>query len=235
VVRAVSDPRRSSSGSRSSTRSVRAGQGERRRGAGGRPGPARPEHPGRERSATALVAEFVGATRSAAGVLAGSRRRTPTGSRSSEHRSAAGDAPGAEAAFTAALARDPRHPRALLGLARMYAASAQPRALGLLERVSPSSALAHDASVSRRSSGPADATGDEAALRARVAANLEDLDARLQLGRCSRRAGSTRTRSPSCSRSSAATPLRRRCRAQGDARRVRGPGTRARADRPLSP
>ena len=136
----------------------------------------------------AIVGEFVGAQPESAlreflaRVLPSEADRL---ARHGEERSAAGDAAGAEADFTAALAEDARHPRALLGLARLYAASGQePRALTLLDRVPPSGPVARDAErLAAELRTRVDATGDETTLRARVAANLADLDARLQLGR----------------------------------------------------
>ena len=100
-------------------------------------------------------------------------------------RAEAGDAVAAEAAFREALAHDPRHPRALVGLARLLAErGANDEALRLLERVSPSVPLAATAerlAAELRTRGGVD--GDEPALRARVAADGADLDARLALGR----------------------------------------------------
>ena len=136
----------------------------------------------------AIVGEFVGAQPESAlreflaRVLPSEADRL---ARQGEERSAAGDAAGAEGDFTAALAEDARHPRALLGLARLYAASGrEPRALTLLDRVPPSGPVARDAErLAAELRTRVDATGDETTLRARVAANLADLDARLQLGR----------------------------------------------------
>jgi putative thioredoxin len=106
----------------------------------------------------AVVAEFVGAQPERAvrdflaSILPSEADRL---AREGERKSAAGDAPGAEAAFDAALAADARHPRALLGLARIYAASGQePKA-----RSWSASRRRHRSrttrSASRRSSGPA--------------------------------------------------------------------------------
>jgi putative thioredoxin len=101
-------------------------------------------------------------------------------------RAAAGDAAGAEARYRDALAHDARHGRALLGLARQRAAAGDTaEAQTLLERVLPSSPAAAEAerfaAELRMRAGAAG--GDEPALRARVAANPDDLDARLALGR----------------------------------------------------
>jgi len=105
--------------------------------------------------------------------------------REGESRLAAGDTAAAEAGFTAALALDPRHPRALLGLARLHVARGDdPEALTLLERVPPSASVAREAErLAAEIRTRVDATGDEATLRGRVRANPGDLDARLQLGR----------------------------------------------------
>jgi putative thioredoxin len=91
----------------------------------------------------------------------------------------------ARAAYEAALLHDARHPGALLGLARVHVArGADGEALKLLERVPAGSSLARDAErLSAQIRTRVDATGDEATLRARVRANLDDLDARLELGR----------------------------------------------------
>jgi putative thioredoxin len=118
----------------------------------------------------AVVAEFVGAQPERvvrdflASILPSVADRL---AREGERESAAGDAPGAEAAFDAALAADPRHPRALLGL--VYAASGQDaKALALVERVPPSSPVARDAErLAAQLRTRVDATGDEATLRAR--------------------------------------------------------------------
>jgi putative thioredoxin len=106
--------------------------------------------------------------------------------RDAEARAAAGDAAGAEARYRDALALDARHGRALLALARLRAAAGDDaEARALLERVLPSSPVAAEAerlaAELRTRAGGAD--GDEPALRARVAADPDDLDARLGLGR----------------------------------------------------
>ncbi len=98
---------------------------------------------------------------------------------------ARGDAPAAERTLRDVLQQEPRHPGALLGLAELLAArSEDAEALTLLERVSPSSpqsAAADKLAAELRTR--VDVVGDEATLRQRVAMNLEDPDARLQLGR----------------------------------------------------
>jgi putative thioredoxin len=135
-----------------------------------------------------LVAEFVGAQPEAAvrqfldAVLPTEADRLAG---EGERRAAAGDAAGAEAAFKEALAADARQPRALLGLARLYAAAGkESEALPLLERVPPGTPVTREAErFAAELRTRVDATGDEAALRARVAATVTDLDARLQLGR----------------------------------------------------
>jgi putative thioredoxin len=135
-----------------------------------------------------LVAEFVGAQPEHA-VRQFLAAVLPTEAdhlaRDGEAHVAAGDSGAAETAFREALRRDARQPRALLGLARIHAArGAAGEALSLLERIPPSAAVAREAErLAAELRTRVDATGDEATLRARVAANLEDLDARLGLGR----------------------------------------------------
>jgi putative thioredoxin len=99
---------------------------------------------------------------------------------------AAGDAAGAEARYREALSHDARHGRALVGLARQRAAAGdEAEALTLLDRVLPSSPAAPDAqrlaAELRMRAGATD--GDEPALRARVAQEPDNLDARLALAR----------------------------------------------------
>ncbi len=105
--------------------------------------------------------------------------------RDGEGRLTAGDAAGAEAAFEGALARDTRHPRALLGLARVHVGrGGDTAALRLLERVTPDGPVARDAErLAAELRTRVDATGDEPTLRARVRTDPGDLDARLELGR----------------------------------------------------
>ena len=137
----------------------------------------------------AVVAEFVGAQpepairQFLATVLP---NEADALARAGEERAAASDDEGAEDAFTAALARDPRHPRALLGLARRYVRGGKAtEALPLLERIPPGTPpFTRDAErLAAEIRMGIDGAGDEATLRHRVAANLGDLDARYQLGR----------------------------------------------------
>jgi putative thioredoxin len=136
----------------------------------------------------ALVAEFVGAQPESvvrefvAALLPTEAERL---ARDGEVRAAAGDAAAAEAAFREALGRDGREPRALLGLARLLAAQGhEADALALLDRVTPGAVVARDAArLAAELRTRLDGGGDEAALRARVAADARDLDARLTLGR----------------------------------------------------
>jgi putative thioredoxin len=98
---------------------------------------------------------------------------------------AATDPTGAETTLRAALEREARHPRALLGLARLLAErDAVADALPLLERISPNAPVAREAErLAAALRTRLDGTGDEAALRARVTADPTDVGARLALGR----------------------------------------------------
>ena len=135
----------------------------------------------------AVVAEFVGAQAES------SVRRfldTLAPSEADEMASAgaalaATDAAGARAKFDAALALDGRHPEALLGRARLDAAEGREAdALSLLQRMPPDTAVTRDAErFAAELRMRAAASGDENELRARIAANQDDLDGRLQLGR----------------------------------------------------
>lgn len=102
-----------------------------------------------------------------------------------DERLAAGDAEGAEARYRAALEADFHHPGALLGLARVHAERGQAKeALDLLEQVAGRPALEAEAerlAATLRTRQGTDV--DETALRARVAEDPADLDARLALGR----------------------------------------------------
>jgi putative thioredoxin len=101
-------------------------------------------------------------------------------------RAAAGDAAGAEALWNEALVRDPRQPRALLGLARLRAEAGDGEgALALLERIGPGTRVSDEAerlAALLRTHG-ADQGADEGQLRGRVEAQPGDLGARLALGR----------------------------------------------------
>ncbi len=90
-----------------------------------------------------------------------------------------------EAALREALALEPRHGGALLALARRHAARGDTaEALRLLELVSPPSpALAEAERLAAELRTRGEGAGDEAALRARIAADAGDLAARLELGR----------------------------------------------------
>jgi putative thioredoxin len=91
----------------------------------------------------------------------------------------------AEATLREALELEPRHARALLELARIVAARGDtPGALQLLERVSPPSPLVGESErLAAELRMRTDGAGDQAALRARIAADPNDLAARLELGR----------------------------------------------------
>ena len=91
----------------------------------------------------------------------------------------------AEAALREALELEPRHARALLELARIVAARGDTSgALQLLERVSPPSPLVGESErLAAELRMRTDGAGDQAALRARIAADPNDLAARLDLGR----------------------------------------------------
>jgi putative thioredoxin len=131
-----------------------------------------------------LVAEFVGAQPESV-VRALLERVLPTAA--DRLVAAAAELPpeDAEARLREALAAEPRHAGALLGLARLLAARGESaEALHLLDLVTPPSPLLAEAerlAAALRTS--ADGAGDEAALRARVAARPDDLQARLDLGR----------------------------------------------------
>jgi putative thioredoxin len=99
---------------------------------------------------------------------------------------AAGQAPeAAEATLRAALELEPRHPKALVSLARLVAGRGDvAEALRLLDLVAPPSPLLAEADrLAAELRMRSDGAGDEAALRARIAADPEDLAGRLALGR----------------------------------------------------
>jgi putative thioredoxin len=91
----------------------------------------------------------------------------------------------AEATLREALALEPRNANALVALARLLAARDEiAEALALLERVTPPSpAVAEAERLAAELRTRQDGTGDEDALRARVAADPHDVAARLELGR----------------------------------------------------
>jgi putative thioredoxin len=131
-----------------------------------------------------LVAEFVGAQpEPAVRKLLEAVLPSATDQLVAEAAALAPDA--AEAALREALETEPRHARALLALASILATRGETaEALQLLERVSPPSPLVGEAerlAAELRTRG--DGAGDQAALRARIAADPGDLEARLGLGR----------------------------------------------------
>jgi putative thioredoxin len=91
----------------------------------------------------------------------------------------------AEARLRQALALDPRHERARLQLARRLSErDADGEALGLLERILPHGPVAAEAArLAAVLRTRVDGVGDEAALRANVDADPDDLRSRLDLGR----------------------------------------------------
>ena len=97
----------------------------------------------------------------------------------------AGDTTAAETAYRDALERDPRHARALVELARLLGDRGETAAaLDLLDRILPSAPLVDEAQrLAAALRTGADGAGDERALRARLAADPADLEARLDLGR----------------------------------------------------
>jgi len=99
-------------------------------------------------------------------------------------RAAPGDA-AAMLAYAQALACDPSCSRALLGLARLHASDGDAAtALALATRVRPESPEAAEAArLADELRSSVDAAGEEAMLRARIAMDLEDVDARIALGR----------------------------------------------------
>jgi len=104
---------------------------------------------------------------------------------------AAGRLAEAESIFRAALALDPRHPGARLGLGRLQAARGEvDAALESLEAVGPGTPQSGEAErlAAALRTGQA-GEGDPEALRRRITADPGDLDARLALGRLLAAAG----------------------------------------------
>jgi putative thioredoxin len=135
-----------------------------------------------------VVAEFTGAQPEAAvrrflaSLLPSEADRTVE---EAEALAARGESARAQQRFRDALALEGHHPRALLGLARVLAElGGEAEALELLERVVGSAA--EEAQAERLAAELRTRLGggeDEAALRARIAADPADLAARLALGR----------------------------------------------------
>ena len=136
----------------------------------------------------AIVAEFVGAQPEAAvrrflaAVLPSEADRL---AKAGEALARAGDAGGAEAKLRAALELDARHPRALLGLARLFGERGDAAgALALLEKITGGEAeLAEAEKLAAQLRMHAAGASDEAGLRARIEKSPGDLEARLDLGR----------------------------------------------------
>jgi putative thioredoxin len=133
-----------------------------------------------------VVAEFVGALPESgvreflARVLPSEADRLAT---AGDESLASGHMVEAEAHFSAALARDARCGRALLGLARIRANHGEDaQALQLLDRIPPGSQRAEADQLAAEIRVRQGGGGDEAALRVRLAANPADLEARCQLG-----------------------------------------------------
>ncbi len=108
-----------------------------------------------------------------------------------QERFAAGDATGAEDAWREALALEPRHGRALLGLARALAARGEvATALDRLDHILPHEVVYEEAgqfAAELRLASESDADPDS--LRAKLAADPDDLPARIELGRALAAAG----------------------------------------------
>jgi putative thioredoxin len=134
------------------------------------------------------VAEFVGAQPEAA-VRQFLERLLPTEAdrlaAEADELAAGGHENAAEERYRAALARAPRHGAALVGLAELLGRRGEvAEALALLERAVPTGALvARAEQLAARLRVRGEGGADEAALRARIAANADDLAARLELGR----------------------------------------------------
>jgi len=136
----------------------------------------------------AIVAEFVGAQPEAVvrRFLAALLPSEADGfAKTGEALARAGDAAGAEARLRTALERDAHHPRALLGLARLLGEKGDAAgALALLEKITVGEAeLAEAEKLAAQLRMGAAGESDETALRARIQASPEDLEARIQLGR----------------------------------------------------
>jgi putative thioredoxin len=136
----------------------------------------------------AIVAEFVGAQPEAIvrRFIAALLPSEADGlAKAGEALAKAGDVEGAMAKLRAALERDARHPRALLGLARLLGERGDaPGALALLEKITGGETeLAEAEQLSAQLRMGAAASSDETALRARIESDPDDLDARIQLGR----------------------------------------------------
>jgi putative thioredoxin len=136
----------------------------------------------------AIVAEFVGAQPEAIvrRFIAALLPSEADGlAKAGEALAKAGDVEGAMAKLRAALERDARHPRALLGLARLLGERGDaPGALALLEKITGGETeLAEAEKLAAQLRMGAAASSDETALRARIESDPDDLDARIQLGR----------------------------------------------------
>ncbi len=131
-----------------------------------------------------LVAEFVGAQPEST-VRALLEAVLPTAADRLVAEAAALPVETAETRLRDALALEPRHARALVALARLLAERGDlEEALRLLDLVAPPSPLVSEAErLAATLRTRSDGAGDEAALRARIAAAPDDLDARLALGR----------------------------------------------------
>jgi len=136
----------------------------------------------------ALVAEFEGAQPESAlrrFVEALLPSQADLAASAGEHAVAAGDAARAEERFRAALALDPRHPVASLGLGRLHAERGESaEALDWLDRVGPGTPASAEAARLAASLRTGQAGGgDEGELRRRLDAHPGDVAARLALGR----------------------------------------------------
>jgi putative thioredoxin len=135
-----------------------------------------------------LVTEFVGA-RPESVIRAFLARLLPTEAdrlaQEAQDRAAAGDAQAAERLFRDALARDGRHARALVGLARLLGDRGEiAEGLKLLDLVLPSAPIVEEAErLAAQLRTRTDGAGDEDTLRRRLAADPTDSAARLDLGR----------------------------------------------------